>query len=52
MYMPKHPCIGCVYSTECGDTNRTTPCLGRMTISQQKRMLKEERLEKLKARNK
>ena len=30
----KHPCIGCVYFNACGETNRTTPCDGRMTRSE------------------
>ena len=34
--MPKHPCVGCVYFKECGNTSRTEPCRGRMTKRQQK----------------
>lgn len=32
--MPKHPCVGCVYFKECGNTSRTEPCKGRMTKRQ------------------
>lgn len=27
----KHPCQGCVYFKECGNTSRTVPCNGRQT---------------------
>lgn len=29
--MAKHPCIGCKYYEQCGNTNRTEPCEGRET---------------------
>lgn len=32
----KHPCIGCVYYAECGESTRTMPCNGRQTKSQRK----------------
>lgn len=32
----KHPCVGCVYFTACGENTRTMPCEGRMTKSQKK----------------
>lgn len=35
--MCQHPCIGCVYFKECGNTNRTMPCEGRMTKMDKKR---------------
>lgn len=38
----KHPCINCVYFKACGETNRTEPCSGRMTKTEQKK----ERAEK------
>ena len=28
---PLKPCVGCVYFTTCGNTNRTMPCDGRVT---------------------
>ena len=28
------PCVGCVYFKACGNTNRTMPCAGRLTKSQ------------------
>lgn len=31
------PCIGCVYFSACGETNRTMPCDGRMTKSERKK---------------
>jgi hypothetical protein len=34
--MVKHPCVGCIYIKECGNTNRTMPCEGRVTKSQKK----------------
>ena len=34
--MPIHPCQGCVYLKECGNTNRTEPCKGRTTKSERK----------------
>lgn len=33
----KHPCVGCVYFKQCGNTNRTQPCEGRQTKTQQKK---------------
>lgn len=27
----KHPCVGCKYFEQCGNTNRTEPCKGRQT---------------------
>ena len=27
----KHPCIGCKYFEQCGNTNRTEECKGRET---------------------
>ena len=35
--MPKHPCVGCVYYTACGQTTRTEPCNGRKTKSEVKK---------------
>ena len=35
--MVKRPCVGCVYYTACGNTNRTMPCNGRVTKSERKR---------------
>lgn len=32
----KKPCVGCVYFKECGNTNRTMPCNGRVTKSERK----------------
>lgn len=32
--MSQHPCVGCIYFKECGNTNRTMPCDGRTTKSQ------------------
>ena len=26
-----HPCQGCIYFQQCGNTNRTHPCDGRQT---------------------
>ena len=37
----KHPCVGCVYFKECGNTNRTMPCNGRITKSQRKKEQKK-----------
>lgn len=37
----KKPCVGCVYFKECGNTNRTMPCNGRVTKSEKKREIKE-----------
>lgn len=37
MRMPKHPCQGCVYFKECGNTNRTEPCYGRQTKTDRKK---------------
>ena len=34
--MVKHPCQGCIYFKECGNSNRTVPCEGRVTKSQKK----------------
>lgn len=42
-HMPQHPCIGCVYFKECGETNRTMPCYGRKTKSELKAELKAEK---------
>lgn len=33
----KKPCEGCIYFKECGETNRTMPCKGRKTKSEQKK---------------
>lgn len=33
----KKPCNGCIYFKECGNTNRTMPCDGRITKSEKKR---------------
>lgn len=33
----KKPCVGCVYFKACGNTNRTEPCEGRKTKSEQKK---------------
>ena len=41
MKCPKHPCIGCVYFKACGETNRTMPCEGRKTKSDQKKENKQ-----------
>ena len=46
----KHPCIGCVYFNACGETNRTTPCDGRITRSERKAA--EETEQKKKQNNK
>lgn len=35
--MPKHPCVGCVYYTACGQTTKTEPCNGRKTKSEVKK---------------
>lgn len=35
--MAKRPCVGCVYYTACGNTNRTMPCNGGQTKSEKKR---------------
>ncbi len=37
----KHPCQGCVYFAACGNTNRTVPCEGRQTKTEQKKAQKE-----------
>lgn len=37
---PQRPCIGCIYFSACGETNRTVECKGRKTKSEKK---KEER---------
>ena len=37
----KKPCVGCVYFKECGNTNRTMPCNGRVTKSEKKRESKQ-----------
>ena len=37
MYGPKYPCINCKYFRQCGNTNRTQPCTGRETKTQQKK---------------
>lgn len=31
-----HPCQGCVYFKECGNTNRTEYCAGRVTSTKRK----------------
>ena len=31
------PCIGCVYFKACGNTNRTQPCEGRKTKTEQRK---------------
>lgn len=36
--MPKRPCIGCVYYKVCGESTRTTPCYGRMTARERRKM--------------
>ena len=41
--MPIHPCVGCVYFKECGNTNRTMPCKGRVTKSERKKAYVQER---------
>lgn len=33
----KHPCVSCGYYKACGNTNRTEPCKGRQTETEQKR---------------
>lgn len=34
--MVKKPCVGCIYFNQCGNTNRTQPCEGRMTKTDKK----------------
>ena len=48
----KHPCIGCVYFNACGETNRTTPCDGRMTRSERKAAEKAEQEKNKTTKNK
>ena len=33
----KHPCQNCIYFKQCGNTNRTEPCKGRVTKNEQQR---------------
>ena len=33
----KKPCVGCIYFKACGNTNRTVPCKGRVTKTEQKK---------------
>ena len=39
----KHPCQGCIYFKQCGETTRTMPCAGRKTKSEKKREEKKEK---------
>lgn len=41
--MVKHPCVGCIYYTACGNTNRTMPCKGRVTKSEKKKEKEKEK---------
>jgi hypothetical protein len=44
MKQPKHPCINCIYFKACGETTRTMPCEGRMTKSEKKKEVTNERI--------
>lgn len=37
MKVVKHPCQGCVYFKQCGNTARTQPCYGRVTRTDRKK---------------
>ena len=39
----KNPCKGCIYYKVCGSYTRTMPCEGRVTKSQKKKELKNDR---------
>lgn len=41
--MAQKPCVGCVYFEACGNTNRTQECEGRVTKSQKKEEIKNEK---------
>ena len=44
MNQPIHPCINCIYFKACGETTRTMPCNGRMTKSEKKKEVTNERI--------
>lgn len=39
----KNPCKGCIYYKVCGSYTRTMPCEGRITKSQKKKEIRNDR---------
>lgn len=45
-FMPKRPCVSCIYYDACGSTARTEPCYGRVTLSEHNKSLKDSKKRK------
>lgn len=42
-FMPKRPCVSCIYYDTCGSTARTEPCYGKVNMSEYNKSLKDSK---------